>query len=91
MDELLPYPQQTAEEAARTAEMIARVQKFLDECVDPDKIDAEEKIPQSVIKGLGELGVMGMTVPREFGGGGSPVPSCVAVDSAPADSEPPRV
>jgi alkylation response protein AidB-like acyl-CoA dehydrogenase len=70
MEELLPYPQQSAEEVARTAEMIARVQKFLDENVDPDKIDAEEKIPQSVIKGLGELGVMGMTVPREFGGGG---------------------
>jgi alkylation response protein AidB-like acyl-CoA dehydrogenase len=38
--------------------------------VDADAIDAEERIPQHVIDGLGHLGVLGMTVPTEYGGGG---------------------
>ncbi len=68
--QVLPYPHQDAEEARRTDELIARLDEFLKREVDADKIDAEERIPQHVIDGLGELGVMGMTVPTEFGGGG---------------------
>jgi alkylation response protein AidB-like acyl-CoA dehydrogenase len=70
LDQVMPYPSQDAEEFGRTDELIARVEAFLKREVDPDRIDAEERIPQSVIDGLGALGVMGMTVPREYGGGG---------------------
>src|SRR5205823_15051909 len=34
------------------------------------EIDQKEEIPQWVIDRLFELGVLGMTIPREFGGGG---------------------
>ncbi len=34
------------------------------------KIDAEEKIPESLIKQLGELGILGISFPEEYGGGG---------------------
>lgn len=34
------------------------------------KIDKDEHIPQSLIKQLGELGVMGISFPEEYGGGG---------------------
>ncbi|HSV15342.1 MAG TPA: acyl-CoA dehydrogenase family protein [Tepidisphaeraceae bacterium] len=69
-DQVLPYPQQDADEARRTDELIARLDEFLKREVDADRIDAEERIPPNVIEGLGKLGVLGMTVPKEFGGGG---------------------
>ncbi|MCG3178579.1 MAG: putative acyl-CoA dehydrogenase FadE10 [Phycisphaerae bacterium] len=70
LDRLMPYPRQDPAEAARTDELIARVEAFLADQVDADRIDAEERIPDEVIRGLGELGVLGMTVPTEYGGGG---------------------
>jgi alkylation response protein AidB-like acyl-CoA dehydrogenase len=38
--------------------------------VDPDRIDAEERIPRHVIAGLARMGLLGLTVPAEYGGGG---------------------
>jgi alkylation response protein AidB-like acyl-CoA dehydrogenase len=68
--QILPYPKQDPEEVRRTDELIAKLDAFLKAEVDPDRIDAEERIPQHVIDGLGRLGVLGMTVPVEYGGGG---------------------
>jgi len=34
------------------------------------KIDQEEKIPQEIIKKLAEIGVLGVSFPEEYGGGG---------------------
>ena len=70
LDSVMPYPKQDVDEAKRTDELIAKVDAFLKSDVDAPKIDAEERIPQSVIDGLARLGVLGMTVPKEFGGGG---------------------
>jgi acyl-CoA dehydrogenase family protein 9 len=69
-DQVLPYPVQDADEARRTDELIARVDTFLHAEVNPDWIDAEERIPPHVICGLSKLGVLGMTVPTKYGGGG---------------------
>lgn len=70
MDEVMPYPKQDPEESARTSELIGRVKTFMEQHVDPDKIDAEERVPMEIMRGLGEMGVLGLTVPKEFGGGG---------------------
>src|SRR4051812_6128347 len=70
LDSVMPYPKQDADEAARTDALIAKVDAFLKESVDGFQIDLEERIPQHVIDGLGKLGVLGMTVPKEYGGGG---------------------
>src|SRR4051812_49387875 len=67
---VLPYPRQADDEVRRTDELIAKLDAFLKAEVDADKIDAEERIPQHVIDGLAKLGVLGMTVPVEYGGGG---------------------
>ena len=70
LDAIMPYPKQDPDEARRTDELIEKVEAFLKSSVDANKIDIEERIPQSVIDGLGRLGVLGMTVPKEYGGGG---------------------
>jgi len=58
--------------------------------VNADQIDVEERIPQSVMDGLGRLGVLGMTVPKEFGGGGLTAENQVGADrsfrSPPSDT-----
>jgi len=69
MEEVMPYPQQDPQESVQTVALIERVGEFLKKNVDPDQIDAQERIPPEVIEGLGKLGVLGMTVPRQFGGG----------------------
>lgn len=69
-DEILPYPRQDADEARRTDELLLRLDRFLKSEVDADRIDAEERIPQPVIDRLAGMGVLGMTVPAEYGGGG---------------------
>src|SRR6476620_7882337 len=70
LDAIMPYPKQDADEARRTDEIIEKVDAFLKAEVDADKIDVEERIPPHVIQGLAKLGVLGMTVPKEYGGGG---------------------
>ena len=42
----------------------------MDKEIDPVAIDRNASIPDQVIKGLGELGVLGMTIPKEYGGRG---------------------
>lgn len=70
LDKITPYPAQDADEAKRTDEMIAKLDRFIEQHLDAQWIDEHQEIPPHVIDGLGELGVMGMIVPREFGGGG---------------------
>lgn len=70
LSEVMPYPQSDPDEKARADELIERVDAFLKAEVDADKIDAEERIPQHVIDGLAKLGVLGLTVPKEYGGAG---------------------
>src|SRR5678816_3964434 len=70
LEDVFPYPQQTPDEKLRTDELVEKVDQFMRTQVDPDRIDAEERIPQSVIDGLGALGVFGLVVPKEYGGCG---------------------
>jgi acyl-CoA dehydrogenase family protein 9 len=70
MHDLIPYPKWDAAETARTSALIEQVEAFLKQHVDADKIDQEERVPPEVMEGLGRLGVLGMTVPTGFGGGG---------------------
>ncbi len=52
----------------RSDDRVARVREFCQSSIDPAKIDRDALIPDSVIKGLAELGVLGMTVSPECGG-----------------------
>ncbi|MEI7688235.1 MAG: acyl-CoA dehydrogenase family protein, partial [Planctomycetota bacterium] len=65
---LWPYPELKGEEKIRVEKSVADLQRFAAEHIDAVAIDRNADIPASVIAGLGELGVMGMTAPAEFGG-----------------------
>jgi alkylation response protein AidB-like acyl-CoA dehydrogenase len=67
---LFPYPEVAAAERDELKRSLAEVRRFCDEHIDAAAIDRDAAIPQSVIDGLGKLGVLGMTIPREFGGRG---------------------
>jgi alkylation response protein AidB-like acyl-CoA dehydrogenase len=49
---------------------VADVKRYCAEHIDAAAIDRAMEIPQSVVDGLGKLGVLGMTAPREQGGHG---------------------
>jgi acyl-CoA dehydrogenase family member 9 len=67
---IFPYPQLAPAVQATVDQAVAKMRKFCDERIDSVAIDREKDIPQSVIDGLGELGVLGMSAPTEFGGQG---------------------
>src|SRR5260221_558669 len=69
-DWVMPYPVLSASERAELDTVLPVLREFLDETLDPVAIDRGADIPREVIDGLGRLGVLGMTVPREFGGRG---------------------
>lgn len=55
----------------------ARLENFLRQHVDPDRIDETGEYPSEVILGLTELGAFGMKIPREYGGLGLSHPEYV--------------
>jgi alkylation response protein AidB-like acyl-CoA dehydrogenase len=67
---VFPYPRISDAEQERVNRAIAELTQFCDQHLDPERIDREAQIPREVIDGLAELGVLGMTAPREFGGQG---------------------
>jgi alkylation response protein AidB-like acyl-CoA dehydrogenase len=67
---LFPYPFLRPDEQAVVEKAVAEVRRFAREKIDALAIDREAAIPPSVIDGLGQLGVLGMTAPKEYGGRG---------------------
>src|SRR5216110_1982808 len=63
-----PYPEQDAEEVARAKPFLEKLERFLREKVDSDRIYREGEIPDAVIQGLRDLGAFGIKIPREYGG-----------------------
>jgi alkylation response protein AidB-like acyl-CoA dehydrogenase len=66
--QLFPYPTLPPDERAVVDESVAKVKRFCAESVDSVAIDRDADIPRSVIDGLGSIGVLGMTAPKEYGG-----------------------
>lgn len=65
---VFPYPQLKAEERPIVEQAVAEVRKYAEEKIDAAAIDRNADIPPEVIAGLADLGVLGMTAPREYGG-----------------------
>ncbi|MGP1272864.1 MAG: acyl-CoA dehydrogenase family protein [Phycisphaerales bacterium] len=67
-DLVLPYPEVSAEESARCDQLLAELEEYLRHEHPSIEIDQNEEIPDWVIKRLFDMGVLGCTVPAEYGG-----------------------
>jgi acyl-CoA dehydrogenase family protein 9 len=65
---IFPYPSVPEKDKDRLDAYLEKVRQFAENEIDPEWIDKHSEIPASVITGLGKLGVLGMTVPEEYGG-----------------------
>ncbi|MBX3385099.1 MAG: acyl-CoA dehydrogenase family protein [Phycisphaeraceae bacterium] len=74
-DFYFPYPQQDAREQAECDQLLARLEAYLKTEHPAIQIDQEQEIPRWVIDKLFELGVLGMTIPKEHGGLGMGITS----------------
>src|ERR1043166_948063 len=67
-DWVMPYPRIAPAEQPEIDRTLAELRDFLDKNLDPAEIDRQADIPRSVIDGLGRVGVLGATAPKEVGG-----------------------
>src|SRR5437868_14524963 len=80
-DWVMPYPRIPPAQQPELDETLTDLRKFLDEHLDPAEIDRKADIPRSVIDGLGRVGVLGMTAPKEYGGRGfSQIANCKVLE-----------
>ena len=63
-----PFPEPDPAEVERARPFMDRLEQFMRDKVDSDKIDRDGKIPPEVIQGLRELGAFGIKIPTEYGG-----------------------
>jgi acyl-CoA dehydrogenase family member 9 len=69
-DWVMPYPRIPAAQQAELDDTLRDLRQFLGTDLDAAEIDRQADIPRSVIDGLGRIGVLGMTAPKEYGGRG---------------------
>lgn len=62
-EDIFPYPSQAVDQS-----FLDKVTTFARDEIDPVAIDRNQEIPQEIKDKLAKMGVMGMTVPREYGG-----------------------
>ncbi len=74
-DLVLPYPEVSPDEAARCDQLLAELERYLKTEHPAIQIDQEQEIPRWVIDRLFSMGVLGMTIPKEYGGLGMGITS----------------
>ncbi|WP_406283615.1 acyl-CoA dehydrogenase family protein [Streptomyces sp. NBC_00209] len=68
LDLIHPHPQPAGEDVRRGEEFLARLREFCETRVDSALIEREAKIPDEVVRGLKELGALGMKIDVKYGG-----------------------
>ncbi|MEM7248843.1 MAG: acyl-CoA dehydrogenase family protein [Acidobacteriota bacterium] len=69
-DLITPFPTVSEEERETARMLLDSYQEFAAEQIDGGRFDQEHAVPASVREGLGELGLLGLTIPEEHGGAG---------------------
>jgi acyl-CoA dehydrogenase family protein 9 len=69
---LFPYPssldERNPDEARTVRRLIKDLRRLRGDLIDPARIDAEETVSEDVIRALAEIGMLGLTIPKEYGG-----------------------
>jgi alkylation response protein AidB-like acyl-CoA dehydrogenase len=68
LDLVHPFPSPDPADLERARPFMERLERFMKERVDSDRIDREGKVPTEVVRGLGEIGAFGIKIPAEYGG-----------------------
>ena len=68
MELIHPFPEPDPAEVERARPFMERLERFMREKVDSDRIDREGQIPADVVQGLKDLGAFGIKIPTEYGG-----------------------
>src|SRR4051812_1581620 len=68
LDLIHPQPRQDEAAIEKGERFLTALRTFLADDVDPQEIEREARIPESVLDGLKGLGALGMKVPEEYGG-----------------------
>src|SRR3974390_3474009 len=69
-DLVFPYPEVAGDVKETVAAFADAYADFDAAHLDSVKMDAEHHFPREAVKAMGELGVLGMTIPEEYGGSG---------------------
>src|ERR687888_712356 len=68
LDLIHPHPRPTEQERRKGEAFLARLEAFLREAVDPLQIERDANIPDKVVRGLAELGALGIKIEERYGG-----------------------
>ncbi|MFC4993581.1 acyl-CoA dehydrogenase family protein [Rubritalea tangerina] len=68
LSRISPFPEQAHDDKSEGDAFIAKLKEFLIHHTDPDTIDREGEIPDSVFHGLAQLGAFGIKIPKKYGG-----------------------
>jgi alkylation response protein AidB-like acyl-CoA dehydrogenase len=68
LDLIHPFPEPNPAEVVKAQPFLDRLERFLLERVDGDKIDRERKIPPEVVAELQAMGAFGIKIGEEYGG-----------------------
>jgi alkylation response protein AidB-like acyl-CoA dehydrogenase len=68
LDLVHPFPVPDPADLERAKPFMEKLEHFMRQRVDSDKIDRDGKIPADVLQGLRELGAFGIKIPVEYGG-----------------------
>jgi alkylation response protein AidB-like acyl-CoA dehydrogenase len=68
LDLVHPFPAPDPADLERARPFMEKLEHFMRQQVDSDKIDRDGKIPPDVLQGLRELGAFGIKIPVEYGG-----------------------
>ena len=67
---VFPFPHFSEEQKEMAMAMNDAVNKFAEDKIDSEKFDEEAMIPEEIIQGCAELGLMGLAVDEQYGGMG---------------------
>jgi acyl-CoA dehydrogenase family protein 9 len=68
---VFPFPELGAEERENLSAILDAFRSWAKENVDPAKQDHDGRFPENVLRGMVELGLMGLNIPEEYGGFGA--------------------